>query len=92
MKTESIESIAYVTGIQCPLCKEKVWSRHRHDFRYCNCGYCAIDGGREYSRLVYGGSEWAIDNAECPSPESVRIRVLKKTIQVHRYYSINGEE
>ena len=43
-----------VTGVQCPLCKEKIWSRSVHDFRYCKCGGVFVDGGREYLR--YGGT------------------------------------
>ena len=41
-----------VQGIQCPECGEKIWSRHAHDFHPCGCGYCAIDGGREYTRIA----------------------------------------
>lgn len=44
-----------VSGIVCPKCEEFVWSRHRHDFRYCGCGYCAADGGRDYLKVSYGG-------------------------------------
>jgi len=44
-----------VTGIQCPKCHEKTWSRHRHDFRYCPCGYCYVDGGQnDYIRVGWG--------------------------------------
>lgn len=43
-----------VTGIQCPRCDEKIWSRHGHDFRYCGCGYCFVDGGRNYLRTGHG--------------------------------------
>lgn len=62
-----------VFGIECPLCKEHIWSRHRHDFRYCGCGYCAIDGGRDYMKVSYGGSKfsepWAV-------PQTVEIRIV----------------
>lgn len=44
-----------VTGVQCPKCGEKIWSRHRHDFRHCKCGAIFVDGGREYLR--YGGQD-----------------------------------
>lgn len=43
-----------VAAIECPRCQEQVWSRHRHDFRHCKCGYCFIDGGRDYTRTGYG--------------------------------------
>lgn len=43
-----------VNGLHCPRCKEKIWSRHRHDFRHCLCGYCFVDGGRDYMRFGWG--------------------------------------
>lgn len=44
-----------VRGIQCPRCNERVYSRHNHDFRYCGCGYCFIDGGQtDYMRIGWG--------------------------------------
>ena len=42
-----------VKGIECPSCKERIWSRHRHDFRWCKCKEVAVDGGREYLRFVF---------------------------------------
>lgn len=46
-----------VTGIECPSCKELVWSRHRHDMRYCKCGEVAADGGRDYLRVCFTSKE-----------------------------------
>ncbi len=43
-----------VAGIACPRCGAQIWSRHRHDFRYCPCGYCYVDGGRDYLRFGWG--------------------------------------
>lgn len=40
-----------VNAIQCPMCQDVVWSRHRHDFRNCECGAVAIDGGRDYVKV-----------------------------------------
>lgn len=40
-----------VTAIYCKSCKDTVWSRHRHDMRWCKCGNCAIDGGRSYTKI-----------------------------------------
>lgn len=49
-----MDKYKYVTGIECPVCGDKIWSRHRHDFRSCECGYSNIDGGRDYIRTVWG--------------------------------------
>lgn len=43
-----------VSGICCPRCLSHVWSRHRHDMRYCPCEYSFVDGGRDYTRVGYG--------------------------------------
>ncbi len=46
--------MAKVSGIKCPRCKEELWSKYTHDFHYCGCGYCFIDGGRHYTRFGWG--------------------------------------
>ncbi len=43
-----------VSGVKCPECGDEIWSRSRHDFRWCSCEKTFVDGGREYLR--YGGS------------------------------------
>lgn len=40
-----------VQGIECPYCKDQIWSRHTHDFRTCKCGKVFVDGGRDYLRV-----------------------------------------
>ena len=60
-----------VTGIECPLCGDQIWSKHRHDFRYCMCGACYVDGGREYLRMGYGGPK----HADMPMPAQIQIEV-----------------
>lgn len=39
-----------VHAIQCPNCKDIIFSRARHDFRTCSCGDVYIDGGFDYCR------------------------------------------
>ena len=34
-------------GVKCPVCKDIVFSRTTHDFRYCSCGNLFVDGGFE---------------------------------------------
>lgn len=46
-----------VDGIECPLCGDQIWSRHRHDFRQCTCGKTFVDGGRDYLRYGGGGGK-----------------------------------
>lgn len=47
--------MAIVRGIRCRRCGDAVWSRHRHDMRRCRCGESAVDGGREYFKMVGPG-------------------------------------
>lgn len=54
-----------VQGIRCPKCEAELWSRHRHDMRSCPCGYCYVDGGRNYTRVGWG--------PEGPPPETIEI-------------------
>ena len=61
-----------VDGLECPQCLQRIWSRHRHDMRHCFCGYCFIDGGRDYFRYGYGGPLWEIP---WPSPLPVKIKI-----------------
>lgn len=41
-----------ITAVICKKCKDMVYSRARHDYRSCSCGAVAIDGGRDYVKLV----------------------------------------
>ena len=41
-----------VLCVHCSKCGNYVFSRTRHDFRFCPCQNVAIDGGRDYTKLV----------------------------------------
>ena len=34
--------------IKCKSCGDIIESNNRHDFKFCSCGQCAVDGGRDY--------------------------------------------
>lgn len=40
-------------AIQCKQCGEVIESVHRHDYKWCKCGMCAVDGGKEYLRRSF---------------------------------------
>lgn len=42
--------------IQCNLCGDLIFSKHRHDYRTCKCGACAVDGGNSYFKRT--GTEY----------------------------------
>lgn len=71
-------------GIQCPHCLERIFSLYTHDFKYCWCKYCFVDGGHEYLRYGWGDSppesvqrdpeawkRWAEDNPQIKPTEVV---------------------
>jgi hypothetical protein len=60
-----------VSGIKCPRCWDCIYSASGHDFRYCFCGYCFVDGGRNYLRYGWGGPEWGWED----KPEIIDIDV-----------------
>ncbi len=37
---------------RCLRCGDEPWSAHRHDFRHCECGAMAVDGGMAYLRRI----------------------------------------
>lgn len=39
-------------AIKCKRCGSTVFSRARHDFRWCSCNLVAIDGGNNYTRTA----------------------------------------
>ena len=47
---------------QCAKCKAIVFSAHRHDYKTCECGAIAVDGGTAYLKRV-GNSEDIIERA-----------------------------
>ena len=38
--------------IKCLKCGDVIESVSRHDFKYCSCGACAVDGGKDYLRRL----------------------------------------
>lgn len=47
-----MKAIFEVLGIRCLKCKDEIWSRHVHDFRWCKCKCVAVDGGRHYLKIT----------------------------------------
>ena len=45
-----------IKAVKCLICNHVIYSRHRHDFRYCPCKNTAIDGGFDYVKI--SGENW----------------------------------
>jgi hypothetical protein len=65
----------YRVGAVCPHCKQLIISQYTHDFRYCFCGYCYVDGGKSYMRMGWGGKEFK----DLGQPETVKVRVYEQS-------------
>lgn len=42
-----------VIAIKCESCGDIIYSRTRHDMRYCSCKSVAIDGGQDYTKISF---------------------------------------
>ena len=40
-----------INAIKCKKCGDTIYSRCRHDMRWCTCKSCAIDGGFDYIKI-----------------------------------------
>ncbi len=44
--------------IKCLKCGDIIESEHRHDYKTCSCGACAVDGGHDYLRRSGNLEDW----------------------------------
>lgn len=42
-----------INAIHCHNCGDYIFSRARHDFRFCSCKNVSIGGGTDYLKLAY---------------------------------------
>lgn len=45
-------------AIRCKKCGEVIESENVHDFKFCSCGSCAVDGGLDYLRRCGNLGDW----------------------------------
>ena len=45
-------------AIRCKKCGEVIESETVHDFKFCSCGSCAVDGGFDYLRRCGNLGDW----------------------------------
>ena len=45
---KKLESAILSNKIRCKKCGDTIESEHRHDFKWCKCESCAVDGGKSY--------------------------------------------
>lgn len=54
MKTSIIKH----NRIKCKKCGDIIESFYRHDYKWCSCGNCAVDGGHDYLRRCWRSDDW----------------------------------
>lgn len=56
--------------IKCSKCGEIIESCSVHDFKFCSCGACAVDGGHDYLRRCGSRENWEelSETEEIPDP------------------------
>ena len=54
-------------AIRCKKCGDIIESQTVHDFKFCSCGACAVDGGHDYLRRCGNLEDWE----ELPKAERV---------------------
>lgn len=42
-----------INKIKCKFCGDIIESKNKHDFKFCSCGKCAIDGGHDYLKRCF---------------------------------------
>ena len=45
-------------AIRCKKCGDVIESKTVHDFKFCSCGSCAVDGGHDYLRRYGNREDW----------------------------------
>ena len=53
MKTKIIHN-----KIRCKKCGDIIESISTHDFKFCSCGACAVDGGHDYLKRSGNQEDW----------------------------------
>lgn len=64
-----------IKAYRCPRCNALVYSRARHDMRWCPCEYLAVDGGFDYSKISFGPGSSGI-----PASEDLELPVTRRQL------------
>jgi len=72
-----------VTAIKCPKCGDVIFSRARHDCHSCSCGTISIDGGFDYTRVLFS------PGIEPPKPFNLEVEQTREEIYLDWNLSID---
>lgn len=58
-RKERVDNLKIIVNkIKCQKCGEIIESKSVHDFKFCQCGAVAVDGGHEYLRRCGNREDW----------------------------------
>lgn len=85
-----------VKGIRCKHCGDIIYSRAQHDFRWCSCEKCAIDGGFDYYRIIGDKDDWELMEIDIlkdkDHDEALKILYDDWNFEKNKYGMIKGEK
>lgn len=85
-----------VKGIRCKNCGDIIYSRAQHDFRWCGCEKCAIDGGFDYYRIIGDKDDWELMEIDIlkdkDHDEALKILYDDWNFEKNKYGMIKGEK
>lgn len=84
-----------VKAIKCKKCGDIIYSRSHHDFHWCKCTSCAIDGGFDYYRIIGDKENWEMMELhildEKSDDEVKKILYNDWNLNINKYGTIKGE-
>ena len=74
--------------IKCKFCGDIIESKNRHDFKFCSCGKCAVDGGHDYLKRSYSGDnpEECFEDLSVVIEENLEEEYLEKLKKIQDEY------
>lgn len=66
-------------AIRCKKCGDIIESTSVHDFKFCSCGACAVDGGRMYLRRCGANTDW--EDLSETTPDTDKTPICEKACQ-----------
>lgn len=79
--------------IKCKFCEDIIESKNRHDFKFCSCGRCAVDGGHDYLKRSYSeiNPEECFEDLSVVIEENLEEEYLNKLKEIQDEYCNDTE-
>lgn len=66
-----------VNAIKCNKCNNTIYSRATHDFHWCPCGSCAVDGGFDYFKITGNPNDFETTKLNVLDNEDINVAKKK---------------